>query len=193
MKKRKSRLLSFPTPPPDPPLPNKPKLQAGRDKTTQQIAVMSEHDRAAHALFVQEFADDFRPRNAFERQLVRRIAHDNWRLNRLHAIEENIFAWGHSGPYANMQAEHPQIHHAMIQALTFIDDPQLFNLLTQYEHRITRNMQANLKMLLQLQSLPMPNREQHAPIAEAAKTAEVPEIARAASSKFVLHEPEKAA
>ncbi len=204
MKKRKSRLLSFARPAPDPPLPNKPKLQAGRDKTTRQVAVMSEDDRAAYALFVQTFIDDFPPRNIFERQLVRRLADGNWRLNRLHAIEENIFAWGHSGPYAHMQAEHPQIHHAMIQALTFIDDPQLFSLLSLYERRLTQNLEANLKMLLKLQSLPMPNREQHAQIAESAKTVEIPEIARAAAcrdrdgtvpdqAEFVLQNDKKAA
>jgi hypothetical protein len=168
---------------------NKPKLQAGRDKITAQVIVMSEHDRAAYAVFTQEFMDDFRPRNAFERQLVRRLAHDNWRLNRLHAIEENIFTWGHSGPYKDIEAEHPQIHHAMIQTLTFMHEPQLFALISLYEHRITRNLHTNLKML---QSLPMPARKRRDETAVAA-TAETPEIARSASAEFVLQSLNKAA
>jgi hypothetical protein len=192
MKKRKSKLLRVPNPH-SAPSPTKPKLQASRDKITGQVAVMSEHDRAAYAVFAQEFADDFRPRNILERQLVSRLASYNWRLNRLHAIEENIFAWGHSGPYKDMEAEHPQIHHAMIQALTFIDDPQLFGLISLYERRIMQNLQTTLKMLLQLQSTPMPNRDQFAEVPEAAKTAEVPEIARSASGEFVLQNRKKVA
>ena len=172
---------------------NKPKLQASRDKLTCQVAVMSEHDRAVYFNFIQAFIDDFSPRGAFELHLARRIGQDNWRLNRLHAIEENIFAWAHSGPYKDMTAEHPQIHHAMIQALTFMDDPRLFALISLYEARITRNLQANLKMLLQLQSLGRPENRTREEIAAASAVAEAPEIARAASGEFVLQPADKAA
>ena len=61
---------------------SKPNLQAGRDKLTGQVAVMSEHDRASYSVFVQAFVDDFQPRSAFARQLARRLGEDNWRLNR---------------------------------------------------------------------------------------------------------------
>ena len=159
---------------------NKAKLQAGRDKITAQVAVMSEHDRAVYFNFIDAIVADLNPRNFLERQIARRIAQDNWRLNRLHAIEENTFTWGHSGPYKDITAEHPQIHHAMIQALTFIHDPRLFTLIALYEARITRNMHANLKMLLQLHSLPKPeNRTREA-------ATEILETARAATGEFVL-------
>jgi hypothetical protein len=102
---------------------NRPKLQASRDKITRQVAVMSEHDRAVYFDFIQACIDDLNPGNHLERRFARRIGHDNWRLNRHHAIEENIFTYGHSGPYKNIEAEHPQIHHAMVQTLTFIHDP----------------------------------------------------------------------
>jgi len=72
-----------------------------------------------------------------------------------------------------METEHPQIHHAMIQALTFMDGPRLFALISLYEARITRNMQANLKMLFQLQVLPKPENRMREEIA-AASIAEVP-------------------
>jgi hypothetical protein len=172
---------------------NKPNLQAGRDQLTGQVAVMSDHDRASYSVFVQAFVDDFQPRSAFARQLARRLGEDNWRLNRLHAIEDNIFAWAHSGPYRDMEAEHPQIHHAMMQALTFRDDPQLFALISLYERRLTQNLQASLKMLLQLESLPQLARPRREETTAAAKLAEVPEIARAATGQFVLQNPEKAA
>jgi hypothetical protein len=78
---------------------NKPKLQASRDKITAQVAVMSEDDRAVYFNLINAIVDDLNPRNFLERQIARRIAQDNWRLNRLHAIEENVFTYGHSGPY----------------------------------------------------------------------------------------------
>ncbi|HKD06212.1 MAG TPA: hypothetical protein VKB79_09955 [Bryobacteraceae bacterium] len=170
---------------------NKPKLQASRDKITAQVAVMSEHDRAVYFNFINAIVDDLNPRNFLERQIARRIAQDNWRLNRLHAIEENVFTYGHSGPYKDIEAEHPQIHHAMVQALTFIHDPRLFALIALYEARITRNIHANLKMLFQLQSLPMRERAKETEAVGA--TTETPEIARSASGEFVLQNVDKAA
>src|SRR5215472_379668 len=172
---------------------NKAKLQAGRDKTTCQVAVMSEHDRAVYFDFIQACIDDLNPRNHLERQFARRIGQDNWRLNRLHAIEENVFTYGHSGPYKDIEAEHPQIHHAMVQALTFIHDPQLFALISLYETRITRNIHANLKMLFHLQSLPMRERDRAKETEAVGATAETPEIARGASGEFVLQGVDKAA
>src|SRR5215472_8480737 len=172
---------------------NKPKLQAGRDKITAQVAVMSEHDRAVYFDFINAIVDDLNPRNFLERQIARRVAQDNWRLNRLHAIEENVFTYGHSGPYKDIEAEHPQIHHAMVQALTFIHDPQLFALIALYEARITRNTHANLKMLFHLQSLPMRERDRAKETEAVGATAETPEIARGASGEFVLQGVDKAA
>jgi hypothetical protein len=72
----------------------------------------------------------------------------------------------------------------MVQALTFIHDPQLFALISLYEARITRNTHANLKMLFHLQSLPLRERELRE---------ETPEIARSAAGHFVLQNLDKAA
>ena len=172
---------------------NQSKLQAGRDKVTAQVAVMSEHDRAVYFDFINAIVADLNPRNFLERQIARRVAQDNWRLNRLHAIEENIFTWGHSGPYEDIKAEHPQIRHAMVQALTFIHNPQLFAVISLYEARLTRIMHANLKMLFHLQSLPLHERDRGKETEAVGGTAETPEIARSASGQFVLQNAEKAA
>jgi hypothetical protein len=154
---------------------------------------MSEHDRAVYFNFINAIVDDLNPRNFLERQIARRIGQDNWRLNRLHAIEENVFTYGHSGPYKDIEAEHPQIHHAMVQALTFIHDPRLFALIGLYEARITRNMHANLKMLFQLQSLPIRERDCGEETEAVGAKTETPEIARSASGEFVLQSVDKAA
>ena len=44
----------------------------------------------------------------------------------------------------------------MVQALTFRNDPKLFNQLSIYEQRLTRNFHANMKLLLRFQSLRHP-------------------------------------
>ncbi len=81
----------------------------------------------------------------------------------------------------------------MVQTLTFIHDPQLFALIALYEARLTRNMQANLKMLFQLKALPKPETGMREEIAAAAAVAEIPETARAATGQFVSQNLKKAA
>ena len=70
-----------------------------------------------------------------EIQLAQRLAQDTWRINRVHAIEENIFALGHSEPYAKIDSAHPEI--------TFRTDPKLFSYLASYEQKLTRNFHVN--------------------------------------------------
>ena len=91
-----------------------------------------------------------------EIQLAQRLAQDTWRINRVHAIEENIFALGHSEPFAKIDSAHPEIHAAMVQALSFRTDPKLFAHLALYEQRLTKNFHVNFNLLLKLQSLRQP-------------------------------------
>ena len=79
-----------------------------------------------------------------------------WRINRIQAVEENIFALGHSEPYAKIQTARPEIHAAMVQALTFRNDPELLSYLATYEQKITKNFHVNLDKFLKLQSLRQP-------------------------------------
>ena len=79
-----------------------------------------------------------------------------WRINRIQAVEENIFALGHSEPYAKIQTARPEIHAAMVQALTFRNDPKLLANLALYEQRVKKNFHVNLNQLLKLQSLRQP-------------------------------------
>jgi len=54
------------------------------------------------------------------------------------------------------RSAHPEIHAAMVQALTFRNDPKLLANLALYEQRITKNFHVNLNQLLKLQSLRQP-------------------------------------
>ena len=131
-------------------------LQGGRNPVTGQTTLMTEQDADSYRKFIREFTAALKPDGMVEIQLAQRLAQDTWRINRLHAIEENIFALGHSEPFAKIESAHPEIHAAMVQALTFRNDPKLFNQLSLYEQRLTKNFHANMRLLLRFQSLRSP-------------------------------------
>jgi hypothetical protein len=78
-----------------------------------------------------------------ERQLAQSIAEDFWRLNRVPALENNMFALGHTN-------ERSEVRIALADARTFQTQADQFSLLTIYEQRINRNVQRNLKLLRDL-------------------------------------------
>jgi hypothetical protein len=131
-------------------------LMGRRDPVTGQSVLRTESDAESHRKFIAEFVASLKPDGMLEIQLAQRLAQDTWRINRIHAVEENIFALGHSEPYANIKSAHPEIHAAMVQALTFRNDPKLLANLALYEQRLTKNFHANLNQLLKLQSLRQP-------------------------------------
>ena len=131
-------------------------LMGRRNPVTGQATLMTETDADTHRRFIAEFVAGLKPDGTLEIQLAQRLAQDTWRINRIHAIEENIFALGHSEPYADIKTAHPEIHAAMVQALTFRNDPKLLANLALYEQRVTKNFHLNLDKLLKLQSLRQP-------------------------------------
>ena len=134
----------------------KPVLMGRRNPVTGQSVLMTETDAESHRKFIAEFVASLKPDGMLEIQLAQRLAQDTWRINRIQAVEENIFALGHSEPYAKIQTAHPEIHAAMVQALTFRNDPKLLSHLALYEQRLTKNFHMNLDKLLKLQSLRQP-------------------------------------
>ena len=132
-------------------------LMGRRDPATGQSVLRTESDADSHRRFIAEYVAALKPDGMLEIQLAQRLAQDTWRINRIHAVEENIFALGHSEPYANnMKSAHPEIHAAMVQALTFRNDPKLLSYIATYEQKLTKNFQINFNMLLKLQSLRQP-------------------------------------
>jgi hypothetical protein len=131
-------------------------LMGRRDPVTGQSVLRTESDAEIHRKFIAEYVAACKPDGMIEIQLAQRLAQDCWRINRIQAVEENIFALGHSEPYANMKSAHPEIHAAMVQALTFRNDPKLLANIALYEARLTKNFQINLNMLQKLQSLRQP-------------------------------------
>ena len=131
-------------------------LMGRRNPVTGQSVLMIEADAESHRKFIAEFVASLKPDGMVEIHLAQRLAQDTWRINRIHAVEENIFALGHSEPYANIKSAHPEIHAAMVQALTFRNDPKLLTYIATYEQKLTKNFQINFNMLLKLQSLRQP-------------------------------------
>jgi hypothetical protein len=130
-----------------------PKTAEGKERSslnnlrhglTGQVTVLPSEDREAHDAFCNRLIAGFNPETPIEEQLAHSIAEDAWRLNRVNAIENNIFALGRD-------RDRGEIRNALADAQSFLDHARELNLLSLYEQRIQRNMQRNLNQLRELQ------------------------------------------
>jgi hypothetical protein len=156
-----------------------------RHGLTGQTTVLSDEDRAAHDRFCAGIVACLRPVGVLEAQIAQSIADDHWRLNRVSAIETNMFALGHyksSGPdnisdsvsddLSDSAEPDPGIYAALNSARVFLADAKQFALLSIYEQRIHRNLQKSMAELRELQATrrPMPAPDIVAPDKAAAAT-----------------------
>jgi hypothetical protein len=149
-------------------------LNARRHNLTGQVTAMTEADRIMHDAFSASIVENLAPEGAMEIQLAQRIATDSWRLNRASAIEDNLFALGHSAKSDEIETEDPEIHAALTAAKVFTAESKQLQLLTLYEQRINRNLQKNLAMLQALQTARLAKRE--AEMKEAKKLLQLSEM-----------------
>ena len=138
-----------------------PKTEAGRNRSrmnalrhglTGQVTTMTDEDRAAHDQFSKALINDLAPEGAMETQLAQRVATDSWRLNRISAIEDNLFALGQLQNAGQACPDVPQIDAALTMAHVFTQESKQLQLLTLYEQRLNRAVQKNLAILQQLQA-----------------------------------------
>jgi hypothetical protein len=87
-----------------------------------------------------------------EIQLARRIATDSWRLNRISAVEDNLFALGQLQVGGQACPDLPQLDAALTAAHVFKEESKQLQLLTLYEQRLNRAIQKNLALLQSLQA-----------------------------------------
>jgi hypothetical protein len=127
-------------------------LNACRHNLTGQVTTMTDPDRAFYNVFLEGFMVDWKPRGATEIQLVTRIAHDNWRLNRASAIEDNFFAMGVGHPAVVSAEGHPEIDDSFAQARTYEQKAKTLQLLSLYEQRLTRAVHKNTELLKKMQA-----------------------------------------
>jgi hypothetical protein len=120
---------------------------------TGLTAVMTDEDRIAQRKFVDAFIADCDPLGAVELQYARTLAHDNWRLNRIKSVEENIFAVGYEiHPGETFSSPIPQVETAFAHALSYITHADSLNKLSLYESRLSRNIARNTKLLAERQA-----------------------------------------
>jgi hypothetical protein len=149
-------------------------LNARRHNLTGQVTAMTDADRIMHDAFSASIVESLAPEGAMETQLAQRIATDSWRLNRMSAVEDNLFALGHSAHSEDIETEHPEIHAALTAATVFKEEAKQLQLLTLYEQRINRNLQKNLATLQTLQAARIARRE--AELKEAKKLLQLSEM-----------------
>jgi len=134
------------------------RLNALRHGLTGQVTTMTDEDRTAHDTFSKALIKDLAPEGAMETQLAQRIATDSWRLNRISAVEDNLFALGlHEN--GGKLSDHVQIDAALTSARVFTMESKQLQLLTLYEQRLNRAIQKNLAMLQSLQAARKVHRE----------------------------------
>jgi hypothetical protein len=141
---------------------NRSRMNALRHGLTGQVTTMTDEDRAAHDQFSNALIKDLAPEGAMEVQFAQRVATDSWRLNRISAIEDNLFALGQlqnggqadGSPLWGPQRcpDVPQIDAALTTAHVFTQESKQLQLLTLYEQRINRSLQKNLAILKSLQA-----------------------------------------
>src|SRR5580698_487212 len=123
------------------------RLNALRHGITGQVTTMTDEDRAAHDKPSQALMKDLAPEGAMETQLAQRIATDSWRLNRISAVEDNLFTIGLFENEGKLCPDNEQIDAALTTARVFTIESKHLQLLTLYEQRINRAIQKNLALL----------------------------------------------
>src|SRR5580658_2361518 len=153
---------------------NHSRMNALRHGLTGQVTTMTEEDRAAHDQFSNALIKDLAPDGAMEIQLAQRVATDSWRLNRISAIEDNLFALGQLQNAGQACPDVPQLDAALTSAHVFTQESKQLQLLTLYEQRINRSLQKNLAMLQSL--LATRKAEREAAMKEAAAPLQLSEM-----------------
>jgi hypothetical protein len=132
-------------------------------------ALMVDEDRESQTEFIRDFIADSDPRGAVELQMARTLAIDNWRMNRIKAVEENIFAWGFAVDHADAcNSEIPQVENAMIHAVSYMQYADRINKISLYESRLSRIIARNTELLRKRQAERRKNQPETAPQTQAA-------------------------
>ncbi len=131
---------------------NKTRLNAMRDGFTGQVTSLSDEDRPVFEQFRKDLVKDLAAKTTIELSLAHAIAWDTWRLNRLRAVEENMYALGTQTPGTTVETETPELQTALSCALTFSSEAHKFALMSLYEQRLNRSLHKNLATLRELQA-----------------------------------------
>ena len=110
------------------------RLNAVRDNITGQVTSLNDEDRAIFNQVLNDHIAGLKPEGAEELRLANSIAWDQWRLDRIRAIEMNLFASGDD------------------DTETWIANAKRLELMSLYESRMNRTMARNRQTLRELQN-----------------------------------------
>ena len=91
-------------------------LNALRHGLTGQTVVLPEDDLAAYRNSCAQFHAELKPQGLLETKAVQTIADTYWRLDRIRAMENNLFALGFEEHAGELVVSDPAIHCAIAQA-----------------------------------------------------------------------------
>jgi hypothetical protein len=125
-------------------------LNALRHGLTGQTVVLPEEDLAVYRNHCNQFHLELKPLVLLEGRAVQAIADTHWRLDRIRAMENNLFA------LAVEQSEDfsvdPAIQTALAQAQSLETNGDLLTKLSLYEQRLNRTLEKAKAELKQLQA-----------------------------------------
>ena len=128
------------------------KLNALRHGLTGHTIVLPTEDHAAYQRHAQGLFDHFQPTGALEQQLVQTLADTSWRLNRVAALETNLFSLGITENENRVPSNHPEAEAALAMALTFRENVHAFTNLGIYGQRLARQFEHTLAQLREIQA-----------------------------------------
>ena len=133
---------------------NRTRLNAVKHGLTGHLVAMTEPEQQAHDTFVTGIIESLRPADPLEHQLAHSIAEGYWRLNRVSAIENSIFAVDAYNQALDNPTESgdTDVDDALAPALAFVTHPERFQLLTVYESRLHRKVRLDLRELREIQA-----------------------------------------
>src|SRR5215469_3368137 len=130
----------------------KASLNALRHGLTGQTVVLPEEDLAAYQRHCAQFHAELKPHGLLETKAVQTIADTYWRLDRIRAMENNLFSLGFHELSGELSSDDPAIHCALAQAKSLDGRGDLLARLSLYEQRLNRTLalaKAELKQLQQ--------------------------------------------
>ncbi len=147
-------------------------INALRHGLTGRMVVLPSEDLDRYRTHVNTLTASLKPQGPEEIQLASLIADDYWRLQRIHAIEDGIFAMQFAeGPQL---ASDPRVHATLNQAQAFLDHSRELERLALYEQRIQRAIKTATARLESLQADRRASSAIHAVVPQPHSTAQQP-------------------
>src|SRR5216684_6733260 len=126
-------------------------LNALRHGLTGQTVVLPSDDLAAYRESCRQIHAEIKPAGLLQTKVVQTIADTYWRLDRIRAMENNLFSLGFAEQSPHISTDDPAIHAALAQAKAVASQADVLVRLSLYEQRLNRTLAQAKAELKQLQ------------------------------------------